>query len=100
MSKTSEREAIIAQLVTAIQKERLRQNLSLSEIASRAGLDRTMIMRVEKRERLPTIDTLLRIADALEIKLSSVLAAAEKAVRQATGKPRPQSLTSRSKTSA
>jgi len=48
-----------------------------------------MIMRVEKRERLPTIDTLLRIADALEIKLSSVLAAAEKAVRQATGKPRP-----------
>ena len=89
MSKTSEREAIIAQLVTAIQKERLRQNLSLSEIASRAGLDRTMIMRVEKRERLPTIDTLLRIADALEIKLSSVLAAAEKAVRQATGKPRP-----------
>ena len=99
MSKTSEREAIIAHLVTAIQKERLRQNLSLSEIASRAGLDRTMIMRVEKRERLPTIDTLLRIADALEFKLSSALAAAEKAVRPA-GKLQRQSFTSRSRTSA
>ena len=32
-----------------------------------------MIMRVEKRERLPTIDTLLRIADALQIDLGSVL---------------------------
>jgi transcriptional regulator with XRE-family HTH domain len=32
-----------------------------------------MVMRVEKRERLPTIDTLLRIAGALEIDLSAVL---------------------------
>ncbi len=100
MSKTTEREAIITHLVTAIREERLQQNLSFSEIASRAGLDRTMIMRVEKRERLPTVDTLLRIADALGIKLSSVLAAAEEAVRPAERKPRLQPLTSRSKTSA
>lgn len=40
----------------------------------------TMVMRVEKRERLPTIDTLLRIAEALEIDLSVVLG---KAMRRA-----------------
>jgi transcriptional regulator with XRE-family HTH domain len=32
-----------------------------------------MIGRVEKGERMPTIDTLLRISDALEINLSRLL---------------------------
>jgi transcriptional regulator with XRE-family HTH domain len=39
-------------------------------------------MRVEKRERLPTIDTLLRIADALQIDLSSVLKRAMGSVKR------------------
>jgi transcriptional regulator with XRE-family HTH domain len=73
VSKTSEREAAIARLIELIQAERLRQKLSLNEVATRSGLSHTMIMRVEKRERLPTIDTLLRISDALEIDLSSML---------------------------
>ena len=62
-----------------IHQERLRQNLSLNEVASRAGLSHTMVMRVEKRERLPTIDTLLRITDALGIELSPLIAKAVKA---------------------
>ena len=73
MSKTSEREAIIARLIELIQAARLRQKLSLNEVATRSGLSHTMVMRVEKLERLPTIDTLLRIADALQIDLSAVL---------------------------
>ena len=73
MSKNSEREEVIARLIELIQTERLRQKLSLNEVATRSGLSHTMVMRVEKRERLPTIDTLLRIADALEVDLSSVL---------------------------
>jgi transcriptional regulator with XRE-family HTH domain len=73
VSKTSEREAIIARLIELIRAARVRQKLSLNEVATRSGLSHTMIMRVEKRERLPTIDTLLRIADALQIDLSSVL---------------------------
>ena len=64
-----------------IHQERLRQNLSLNEVATRAGLSHTMVMRVEKRERLPTIDTLLRITDALEIELSPLIAKAIKAAR-------------------
>lgn len=39
-----------------------------------------MVMRVEKRERLPTIDTLLRITDALEIDLQTPLTKATKEV--------------------
>ena len=39
---------------------------------------------MEKRERLPTIDTLLRIADALEIDLSAVLKKAIGSVKRSS----------------
>ncbi len=81
MSKSSEREAIITQLVELIQKARLRQKTSLNEVATRAGLSHTMVMRVEKRERLPTIDTLLHITDALDVELAPLLNRAVKSVR-------------------
>ncbi len=73
MTKASQREAIIDRLIQLLQAERVRQKLSLNEVATRSGLSHTMVMRVEKRERLPTIDTLLRIAEALEVDLSKVL---------------------------
>jgi AraC-like DNA-binding protein len=56
-SKGSEREAVIGRLVELLREERLRQRLSLNEVATRSGLSHTMVSRVEKRERLPTIDT-------------------------------------------
>ena len=88
MSKTSEHEAIIARLIELIQAERLRQKLSLNEVATRSGLSHTMVMRVEKRERVPTIDTLLRIADALQIDLGSMLKRAIGSVKRSGGAPK------------
>jgi transcriptional regulator with XRE-family HTH domain len=82
VSKTSERAEIIARLTELIQAERLRQKLSLNEVATRSGLSHTMVMRVEKRERLPTIDTLLRMADALEVDMSAVLGKAIRSVKR------------------
>lgn len=81
MPKPSSREIAITLLMELIHKERLRQKLSLNEVATRAGLSHTMVMRVEKRERLPTIDTLLRITDAMKIELSPLIAKAVKAAR-------------------
>ena len=81
MPKISAREVAIAKLMELIHQERLRQKLSLNEVATRAGLSHTMVMRVEKRERLPTIDTLMRITDAMEIELSPLIAKAVKAAR-------------------
>ena len=82
MSSSSQRDAIIGGLVESLRGERLRQKLSLNEVAARSGLSHAMVMRVEKRERLPTIDTLLRITDALEIDLSAVLRRAIRTVRE------------------
>ena len=55
----------------------------MNETAWRAGLSHTMILRMERGDRLPTIDTLLRITDALEVDLAALLAEAVQAVRPA-----------------
>ena len=73
MSKTSEREATINRLVMMLREERLLQKLSINEVATRSGLSHAMVARVEKRERLPTIETLLRITGALDVDLSELL---------------------------
>lgn len=57
----------------------------MNEVATRAGLSHTMVMRVEKRDRLPTIDTLLRIAEALDVDLGALIQRASKAAKR-TGK--------------
>lgn len=82
MRKSDEREAIIDRLINLLKEERLRQKLSLNQVAIKSGLNHSMIGRVERRERLPTIDTLLRIAEALEIDLAEVLRHAQKHVRR------------------
>ena len=69
----AKRQATIDRLVASLEKERRRQGLSLNEVSARAGLSHTMVMRMEKGERMPTIDTLLRIAEALQCDLGAFL---------------------------
>lgn len=67
------RQAIIAHVAKALRDERLRQGLSMSAVAQRAGLSQQMVSYVERQMRMPTLDTLLRIAEALGIKLSTII---------------------------
>jgi transcriptional regulator with XRE-family HTH domain len=73
MSRDSEREAVIARLVAQLKARREELGLSLNETAWRAGLNHSMVLRVERRERTPTIETLLRICEALDVKLWHLL---------------------------
>ena len=57
------------------------QGLSMNEVATRAGLSHTMISRVERELRKPTLDTLLRIAGAMEIDLWPIIKNAEVAAK-------------------
>ena len=82
MKKDREREAIITRLIAALKQCRLERGLSQNETAWRAGLSQPMVLRVERRERLPTIETLLRIADALETDLAALLSEAVSEVRR------------------
>lgn len=51
----------------------------MNSIAERGGLSQQMVSYVERGMRKPTIDTLLRIAAALELDLSDVLQRAQRA---------------------
>ena len=64
----------VARLLREIREKR---GLSMNAVAMRAKLSHTMISRVERELRRPTLDTLLRIAEALEIDLWPLIKSAE-----------------------
>jgi transcriptional regulator with XRE-family HTH domain len=70
---------ILCQKVAAqLQAERLRQGLSMTVLGERAGLSQQSVSYIERGLRIPNLDTLFRIADALDIELSAVIAEATK----------------------
>ncbi len=62
-----------------LRQERESQGLSMNRVAERAGLSQQMVSYVEREMRNPTLETLLRIAAALEIDLAQILQSAQKA---------------------
>ena len=66
---TKEENALRARVCSAVarllREEREQQVLSMSEVAGRAGLSQQMVSYVEREMRVPTIDTLFRLAHAL-----------------------------------
>jgi len=72
------RKNICSEIARLLKDERLRQKLSLNGVAAKAGLNRQTISFIEQELRTPTIDTLLRLTDVLEIKLEDVIAKARR----------------------
>jgi transcriptional regulator with XRE-family HTH domain len=64
----------VAQL---LRQERERRGLSMNLVAERAGLSQQMVSYVEREMRNPTLETLLRIAAAIEIDLPKVIQKAQ-----------------------
>jgi transcriptional regulator with XRE-family HTH domain len=54
-------------------------------LAERAGLSQQSVSYIERGMRIPNLDTLLRIADALDVELSVIIAKAAKPTKR--GKP-------------
>jgi len=65
-------------LARQIRSARIRRGISQEELAFRAGLHRTYISLVERSKKSLTVDSLARIASALEIKPSKLLASSER----------------------
>lgn len=51
----------------AIRIARSAKNLSQQELANKVGLDASYISLIEKERRVPTVKTLKKISDALEV---------------------------------
>lgn len=56
-----------------VQKRREFLDLNKSELADKAGLDRTYIGGIERGERNPTLTTMYKLAKALQLKPEKLL---------------------------
>ncbi|HLU57115.1 MAG TPA: helix-turn-helix domain-containing protein [Pseudonocardia sp.] len=70
-------ERLTESLATALREARTSRGLSISALAERAGVSRAMITKVERGEAQPTAVLLARLAAALGMTLSELVARAE-----------------------
>ena len=66
--------AVVGQVIQRI-RERKKQSQEL--VSGLAGIGRTHLSAIERGERKPTLETFFRIADALGVKPSSIMAEIE-----------------------
>jgi len=64
---------IAAQFGANVIRARNRADLSQEELSLRASLHRTEVSQVERGLRLPRVDTLIKLRDALEISADELL---------------------------
>lgn len=62
----------------AVRNRRESLTLSQEELCFRSDLDRTYISGVERGVRNPTLKTMVRLADALKIKLDELMGATQR----------------------
>jgi predicted transcriptional regulator len=67
--KTGDRGWFFAAIADRVAERRVERNLSQRELAELVGTTQSAIARLERGGRPPRIDTLLRIADALDCDL-------------------------------
>ena len=68
---------ISGQLGKTIQRLRKAYNLSLSELAEQSGVAKSIISQIERNETNPTLATIWRLAQALDVSIERVLQAAD-----------------------
>lgn len=78
VAKDSFREAIASNVIRLLREERERRGLSMNVIAQRSGLSHSIISLVERDLRNPTLDTLLRMAEAIEVDFGEIITEAIK----------------------
>jgi transcriptional regulator with XRE-family HTH domain len=78
MVSDKKRLAVLSSVACILREERIKQDVSLTALAAKAGLSHQMVSFVERERRNPTLDTLLRISDALGVDFAEIMARAQK----------------------
>ena len=73
MSKKDAPRIISLEIVRLLRAERIRRGFSMNRLAEKSGLSQSMVSLVEREMRNPTLDTLLRIAIALDVDLWALI---------------------------
>jgi transcriptional regulator with XRE-family HTH domain len=74
------RNAICNEVVRLIGEQRRRLKFSKNKVAYMTGLNQSTVSRLENHPENPTLDSLLRVADVLEVNLGDLLKRAIKNV--------------------
>ena len=82
-SDKKSQQSVCSQVVKILRKEREKRGLSMNCVAERAGLSQQMVSYVEREMRNPTLETVLRMAAALEIDFPQVMRQATQAAGKA-----------------
>ena len=72
-------EALRNDIVRLLREERESRKLSKYVVAQRSGVSQSMLSLVERGLRNPTMELLLRVADAIEVDLPSLIKKAQRA---------------------
>ncbi|MEM6383919.1 MAG: XRE family transcriptional regulator [Pseudomonadota bacterium] len=72
----AEAQAFSGQLGQTIQRLRKAYNLSLSELSEQSGVAKSIISQIERNETNPTLATIWRLSQALDVSIDRVLSAA------------------------
>lgn len=86
MPKSNLRDTVSANVVRLLREEREKRGLSMNVVAQRSGLSHSIISLIERDMRNPTLETLLRIAEAIGIDLGAVITRAAKLAAQKRSK--------------
>ncbi len=70
-------QVLSGQLGKTIQRLRKAYNLSLSELSEQSGVAKSIISQIERNETNPTLATIWRLSQALDVSIDRVLAAHE-----------------------
>src|SRR3712207_5705903 len=70
-------QVLSGQLGKTVQRLRKAYNLSLSELAEQSGVAKSIISQIERNETNPTLATIWRLSQALDVSIERVLAAAD-----------------------
>ena len=82
MPKPSAHGRIHSELISLLRNRREKIGMSMTLLAEKSGLSLSMISFVERGLRMPTLETLLRIAEALDVDLWKPLRTATEASRK------------------
>jgi transcriptional regulator with XRE-family HTH domain len=70
-------QALSGQLGKTVQRLRKAYNLSLSELSEQSGVAKSIISQIERNETNPTLATIWRLAQALDVSIERMLQGAE-----------------------
>ena len=72
-------DAVCSNVAAILRADREARGLSMSAVAERGSLSQQMVSYVERGMRKPTLDTIVRMAHALDLDLSELMRRAQKA---------------------